>query len=264
MARFSLILALLAALALGASASPAAVGHKMGIEKASRFFHYIKSHAETLKNRAASRESIDDLIDETKEKAEEGARELQDMVNGNDDGKCFPADATVTLHTGEKRRMDALSVGDIVHVGAGIYSTVFMFTHKTASYTSTYIQLTTASGFVLRATPGHFIHANSRLVAAAHIAVGDKLVRASDGSADAVVHVASVAGTGLYNPQTLHGDVAVNGVVASTYTRAVEPSLAHAALAPARAVWKAFGWYSSALEGGSRLAGAVPASGAVF
>lgn len=160
--------------------------------------------------------------------------------------------------------MDELAVGDVVHVGRGVYSPVFMFTHKMRDSAAKYIRLTTASGAALTATGGHFVHANGALVAADTVRVGDAMVRADTGAPDAVVRVETVAATGLYNPQTLHGDVAVGGLVASTYTRAVEPTAAHAVLTPARALWNVFGWSSSAFEQGSRLAGALPAQSVVF
>ena len=39
---------------------------------------------------------------------------------------------------------------------------------------------------------------------------------------------------GLYNPHTMTGDIVVDGVLTSTYTDAVAPSLAHALLWPVR------------------------------
>ena len=39
---------------------------------------------------------------------------------------------------------------------------------------------------------------------------------------------------GLYNPHTMHGDIVVNGIRTSSYTAAINPILAHAALWPVR------------------------------
>ena len=52
-----------------------------------------------------------------------------------------------------------------------------------------------------------------------------------------VVAVATESSTGLYNPHTLNGDIMVNGVKTSTYTSAVAPALAHAALWPVRMLY---------------------------
>lgn len=178
------------------------------------------------------------------------------------DSSCFPADATVELEGGAPVRMDALRVGDRVHVGGGAFSDVFMFTHKVADFAGDFVEIATAGGAVVRATAGHFMYVNGGLAAAGTVAAGDS-VELGRGGADVVARVSTVASTGLYNPQTVQGDVVVDGVRASTYTTAVEPAVAHAALAPARAVYAAFGWSTSVLDEGSSWAAALPSGGAV-
>lgn len=160
---------------------------------------------------------------------------------GDDDegGRCFPASATVELSTGDVVPMDHLAVGDIVKVAPGTYSPVFMFTHAAADAQSSFVELTTATGSTLTLTRGHYLYANGALMAASEVRFGDELMM-SDGKATRVVSVSSRADTGLYNPQTLHGDLVVDGIVASTYTTAVEPTIAHSLLlAPARALFRA-------------------------
>lgn len=165
-------------------------------------------------------------------------------------GACFPADATVQLESGARRRMDGLAVGDRVHVGRGSYSPVFMFTHRAAAHAGAYVELATASGARLRATAGHFVHAGGALVRADAVRAGD-VMELGDGGGDVVAGVRWVPGRGLYNPQTVHGDVVVDGLRTSTYTSAVQPEVAHALLAPLRAVYGALGWSSAALEEGA-------------
>jgi hypothetical protein len=182
--------------------------------------------------------------------------------------KCFPADATVELASGETRRMDELAVGDVVRVGPTEYSPVFMFTHRAADAAADLVSLETACGARIRLTAGHYIYANGALVAAAHVRVGDALALGGGGGAAAAVvaRVRRVRGTGLYNPQTLHGDVVVDGVLASTYTTAVEPVFAHALLAVFRGAWTWFGVGSRGLlDGGGRgLEAALPGGVAVY
>lgn len=184
---------------------------------------------------------------------------------------CFPADATATLASGARVRMDELAIGDTVAVGGGRFSDVFAFTHADAAAVSTFVELTvapiedtcSAHARALRLTPGHYLSVNGRLAAAGTVVVGDVLVRA-DGSTGVVTAVATRPGRGLYNPQTLHGDILVDGVVASTYTTAVEPRLAAAALAPLRAAYAlGGGWLGTLLTGSSRLAGVLPGGPAV-
>jgi desert hedgehog len=157
--------------------------------------------------------------------------------------------------------MGELAVGDRVHVGRGIFSDVFMFTHKSADVANLFVEMTTVSGSVLRATPGHYLYVNGALSAAKAVVAGDVLELAS-GAADAVAAVRSVTDFGLYNPQTVQGDVVVDGVRASTYTTAVEPAFAHAALSPLRAVYGVFGAATAALDNGSPLADLLPSGAA--
>ncbi len=136
---------------------------------------------------------------------------------------CFPASARVDLRSGPSVRMDELSIGDEVHVGQGKYSTVFMFTHKDGAASHRFVRIIGASGHKLEATAGHFVYLDGRLQHAQDAKVGQTLVLA-DGTHTVVNAVESVEKRGLYNPQTLHGDIVVNGVLASTYTSAVHPA----------------------------------------
>ncbi len=114
-----------------------------------------------------------------------------------------------------------------------------MFTHKLADVKYSFVQIDTSAGNKLTLTAGHYLYLNGKLAAASTARVGD-VVTVNDAPA-AVVSVKSVAGTGLYNPQTVHGDIVVDGVLASTYTTAVHPGLGHALLSPLRAVYERLG-----------------------
>jgi len=185
----------------------------------------------------------------------------------DDESVCFPADATVTLASGATVRMDALAVGDTVAVGGGRFSDVFAFTHADAGAVTPFVRLTVAPPAAdacaahpstLRLTAGHYLSVNGRLAAASTVVVGDLLLRA-DGSSAAVVAVGGVVAGGLYNPQTVDGSILVDGVVTSTYTTAVAPHVAAAALAPMRALYavgggRAGGWLTRV----SRLSGLLP------
>jgi desert hedgehog len=181
-----------------------------------------------------------------------------------DGSKCFPAHATVTLRSGASSRMDELAVGDAVHIGNGDFSEVFMFTHKLSGALSAFRRLTSASGAGVELTDGHYIYAGGALVRARDVAVGDELAVDGGAALSRVVRVEVVEARGLFNPQTLHGDIVVDGVVASTYTTALEPGLAHALLAPLRAVYTALGLRCDALEyGAGAFVGAAPGTAVV-
>lgn len=146
---------------------------------------------------------------------------------------CFPGDASVTLASGEVVRMQAVAAGDEVRViENGKTSRVVAFTHKTMEKKGIFYRLNTQSGHTVRMTGGHYVYANGRLTAARAVKVGDEL-RTVQGVSK-VVSVGVEKGVGLFAPHTLHGDLIVDGVVVSGYSRAVMPWLAHALLTPVR------------------------------
>jgi hypothetical protein len=171
---------------------------------------------------------------------------------------CFPASATVELDDGSVVRMDALRVGHRVRTGRDAFSDVYVFTHRQAAAAAAFIRIDTTSGHTLRATAGHYIHVNGALAAAGTVQLGDALVLGS-GASTTVASISVERGVGLYNPQTLGGDIVVDSVLASTYTRAVDPAVAHAALAPVRVMYEWLGIHPPSFhDGGGTLAARFP------
>jgi hypothetical protein len=125
-----------------------------------------------------------------------------------------------------------------------------MFTHKLIDTVNSFVVLSTSSGETLTVTPGHFIYINGALRAASEAAVGSTL-RLGTGGSTMITSVTATMSTGLFNPQTAHGDIVVDGIVASTYTTAVDPSVAHILLAPLRAVHALTGIGMTAFESGA-------------
>eukprot|EP00168_Porphyra_purpurea_P003564 TRINITY_DN1416_c0_g1_i3.p2 TRINITY_DN1416_c0_g1~~TRINITY_DN1416_c0_g1_i3.p2 ORF type:complete len:176 (-),score=81.08 TRINITY_DN1416_c0_g1_i3:183-671(-) len=162
--------------------------------------------------------------------------------------------------------MADVALGDRVRVSATAFSPVFLFTHRVADGRRAFVRLSTAAGASLTATAGHYVYANGRRTAAGAVRVGDRLELVDGGATCTVVTAtARVAGMGLYNPQTLHGDIVVNGLRASTYTTAVEPGVASALLAPLRALFRVAGVTTTALDGGAdRLAALLPSGAAAY
>lgn len=177
-----------------------------------------------------------------------GTASTSGTVSTEGPGLCFPSDASVEIEHGGVVRMDALAIGDSVKVGPNQFSKVFIFTHKMADVSVDFVVIRTASGAALTLTNGHYIYANDALVAAGTVLVGDELML-GNGQRSSVTSVSHAAGRGLYNPQTLNGDIVVNGVVASTYTTSVNPGFAHVLLAPLRAL-SLFGLRYSGFESG--------------
>lgn len=205
---------------------------------------------EAVDNNAVE-EAVDGAADDVKKAAEEAIEKAKKEAEDNVKS-CFPAHATVERADGTRLRMDRLSVGDVVRVAPGsgpaAFSPVFMFTHKDAATFASRVTLTTASGKAITSTDGHYIYADGGLVRAKEVKVGAVVTLAS-GKEDAVVRITFDKGPGVYNPQTVNGDIVVDDVLASTYTTAVEPSLAHALLAPLRFL-SSFGWSFTGLESG--------------
>jgi hypothetical protein len=146
--------------------------------------------------------------------------------------------------------MDQLRIGDRVKVAPRTFSDVFMFTHKLHDVDAIFVVIRTASGHSISVTPGHYIYVNGALVSAATVKTGDELAL-STGAHSTVVSVSETVQAGLFNPQTLHGDIAVNGILASTYTTAVSPVYGHAYLSPLRMAYSALGMSLGLLENGA-------------
>ncbi|KAI0561465.1 hypothetical protein FGB62_81g025 [Gracilaria domingensis] len=136
-----------------------------------------------------------------------------DDDDGDDDDVCFPASATVQLADGWTKRMDELEIGDSVLVGHKQYSDVFMFTHRSAHVPYRFVQVTTSGGKTMKLTRGHFIYLDGHLRMAGSARRGDR-VWVESGTEEVVVDVRMVKGKGLYNPQTIDGDIVVDGVSA--------------------------------------------------
>lgn len=197
---------------------------------------------------------------------------------------CFPGHASVLLDTGSRVPMSDLQIGDRVLVSeANEFSPVFMFTHRDPHASSHHmLAVKVAQNMVasnrtcnsvsnpqnylesysrpqeLVLTRGHLVHVapDMRLVEASALRPGqDSIMLADTGEFAQVVSVSSIplgAARGLYNPQTVHGDIVVDNVVCSTLTNAFSsPWLAHAAMTPCRILFQQLGLSCSFLEGQS-------------
>lgn len=154
---------------------------------------------------------------------------------------CFPGDAHVQLEHVGRVPMSQVRTGQRVHVGDGLYSPIYAWTHRDANLASDwYVSIDVGLEAGLVTTPGHFVYASDRAVKAADVKVGD-IMYGGNGERLTVRNVTSVKRKGLYNPQTLHGNIVIDGVLVSTYTTAIERGAAHALLAPVRAAFEALG-----------------------
>jgi len=153
-----------------------------------------------------------------------------------EESSCFPSNALVHLSDGKQLHMRHLEEGMRIRVSQHTYSPVFLFSHKNHRVKSKFIRLTTKSAHSITLTPSHYLYANGKLTAAKSVRLGDFL-HTLDSGQSRVVNIESVSDYGFVAPHSLHSsDLFVNGVLASSFTTAVHPWVAHLLLSPVRAL----------------------------
>ncbi len=169
---------------------------------------------------------------------------LESMTSGGEGGKsCFPGHATVQLQDGSIKTMEDLRIGDKVLVAhPNEYSEVYFFSHQHTDHLSKFISVRTDSDeHSLQISELHLIYINGQLNEAKNMRVGDKLSIAHDKKTVTVISVNRMMAKGLFNPHTLHGDIVVNNIAASTFTKSVNPHVARALLNPFAALYQVMG-----------------------
>lgn len=165
-------------------------------------------------------------------------------------GGCFSASALVTVAEGVQKPMSHLQSGDSVlalsESGDMIFSRVLLFLHLDAEHRSTFLILSTETGHRLTITPNHliFMAPNLRLYYheyyasfASQVTRGAYvLICGKDGYVhpSKIVSVSQEERIGVYAPLTEHGNLFVDGVLASSYASIEDHRLAHWAFGPLR------------------------------
>ena len=190
----------------------------------------------------------DKKSDSTSEKNENGKNEgEEDDDDDDDDNVCFPSDAEVSIVSNGiriRKQISQLAIGDEVAVNEKESSKIFLFTHKERNRKYTFAKLTTNSR-TITLTRGHYLYVDGKMQRAGVVKTGMKL-KTDQGKWESVISVDRVVKQGLYNPQTLKGDIIVDGIIASTFTTAIDGgndehfSLPHALLTPLRAAFQLF------------------------
>lgn len=154
--------------------------------------------------------------------------------------------------------MSDLRIGDEVLVGAGQFSPIIGFSHRAHWQRAEYVRVHTTSGHRVVATTQHVLYIvqdNERVATAAeNIVIGDRLPVMKDGQeiSSVVTYVEkNVESVGLFNPHTLSGDIVVDGIVCSTYTKHVPMYMAHGLLTPIRAAYRMVSTLSTVVSGGN-------------
>lgn len=172
--------------------------------------------------------------------------EMTPSMTEDDGSVCFPACATVLDDKNRIVQMMHLRLGDRVQVSAsGQTSPIISFSHHDHEI------WTTVSTIHVSGPPGD-LGSNRTILSASR----SHLLRLPDGSmhpigalrrGDSVLlsggHIGRIERTssklakGLYSPVTAHGDIVVNGIVATCYTTSLRAEVAHALLVPVRALF---------------------------
>lgn len=148
---------------------------------------------------------------------------------------CFPARARVSMRDRDVP-LSMLRVGNKVRTRTNSFSRVFMFTHAEDVGMFEFVALHTTSGN-LTASEGHIVHTARGAIPAGHVRVKDNLLTA-DGTFAAVTCKTLVREHGLYNPQTLDGNLIIDGFIVSTFTTAVPAPAAASLLVLLRALFR--------------------------
>jgi len=151
---------------------------------------------------------------------------------------CFPSTARVELADGGKVSMEDLKVGDLVQVGSGRHSRIFAWGHRIPVGEFDFMEIITeGQERPIRITANHLLYSHGRLISAGSVRVGHSIER-KDGTQVPVTRVGTVRAQGLYNPHTTHGDLVVDDIRTSSYTRAMPARAAHSLLAPFRMLYR--------------------------
>lgn len=187
---------------------------------------------------------------ESEESSNSSDSDSDTVVPESSNPACFPASATVELESGDLKSMDELAIGDKVRVSGTLFSEVMFFSHKDPSAMAGFIRLElhtedyAPDDIALELSPGHMLYVDGALKPARDVREGETVQFSStfSGMSTAiVVSVTEVEGKGLYNPHTLHGDIAVNGVRTSGLTDALPREVAESMLSLAKVLYQVGG-----------------------
>ena len=132
--------------------------------------------------------------------------------------------------------MSKLEVGDRVltsqdESSVKIYEQVYAFGHRHQTFKASFIKFRVATGKWIEMTGAHLIHVQGKVhpVRADAVKVGDRLVGVAGGDLK-VTEIRQVTKTGIYAPLTPSGNIAVNGILASSYVSLQENANEYAKL----------------------------------
>ncbi|XP_071114325.1 uncharacterized protein [Haliotis cracherodii] len=185
---------------------------------------------------------------ETDEKVivERVSEKIADKAEENGAG-CFPADARVTIATGETITLSNLQIGQKVLVSLGRtgydFSTVYLFGHLQEASVANFINIETEN-HTITLSPDHYLYTRKKQcwvqTKAEDVTTGDILLTEHGDvmKEEKVTRISTSLEKGLYAPFTMTGTIVVNGVLASCYVNCISPGWAHVLLWPVRILYR--------------------------
>ncbi|KAM4538562.1 indian hedgehog B protein-like [Fundulus diaphanus] len=173
-------------------------------------------------------------------------------------GGCFPADASVTLDSGDQKSISDLRPGDRVLASSGgdggpVFSEVLTFLDRDPTTLRLFVALQTEAGARVSLTAAHLLFVSGRNCSEGAapapgflrtVYAGDaqpgQCVLVSDrgpGRLSRISRVSVRVSRGAFAPLTRQGTIVVDGVMASCYAVVDQHWLAHWAFAPLRLVY---------------------------
>ena len=119
----------------------------------------------------------------------------------------------MTLDNGNTKKMSELAVGDKVLTHNGVFSEVFMFSHRLEEATYNFVEIKTATA-TLAITGNHYLYINGNLREAQYVSAGDTITLAS-GKQDKILSVGRVKKDGIYSDIVVDGDPPVYELASS-------------------------------------------------
>jgi hypothetical protein len=129
---------------------------------------------------------------------------------------CFAGSNLVHVVDHGPVRMEDLKVGDMVHVGKGLYEPVYSFGHVAPTTYATFVRLHTAKSTLLLTNDHMVFTKRHKSVPASALQVGDFVIDDS-GMEVRIEMIQTVRERGLYAPFTPSGKIVVNNILVSSY-----------------------------------------------
>ena len=167
---------------------------------------------------SSERDAQEPVSSDVSASAEDSEVSPEESPEDDSGSVCFPGDSIVSLEDGSKKMMKDIRINDVLRTGPFTYSPVFSFTHRDSSVKYKFVEIKTKNGRNMQLTPSHYIYVNGTPSPAKIIKVGDKLI-GEDGNTDVVLFTRLVYNKGLYNPQTLDGDIVIRQLTVTATAR---------------------------------------------